>query len=172
MKYTLFLLCLFLSLSSFSQQKNAKKKKKLDFALSTGLIWQDNLFGDINIIAGDVSLIKGKIPLIGIDGFRIGFETNFKSDRQFIIAPKFGYDFSIDFLSMRISAVNYFQNGKSEFRILPELGISIEGVINLTYGYGIRFNDANINGLSNHRLSLIINYNKRLWKAVFPKKRK
>jgi len=65
---------------------------------------------------------------------------------------------------LRLSALNYFQNQQSEFRILPEVGASLGGMFNLTYGYGISFKNS-INGISNHRLSFSINLNRKLNQA-------
>ena len=69
--------------------------------------------------------------------------------------------------TLRFSAVNYFQNGNSEFRILPELGLSLGGWANLTYGYGIAFKNENLKNVSNHRISLTFNLNRKLKKGTF-----
>jgi hypothetical protein len=68
---------------------------------------------------------------------------------------------------MRLSAVNYFQDGNSEFRLLPELGFSYNGWVNLTYGYGIPFNNGNLNNVSCHRVALSFNLDNRLIQARY-----
>lgn len=68
---------------------------------------------------------------------------------------------------MRLSAVNYFQNGNSEFRVFPELGVSINGRVNLTYGYGMPCNNGNLNNVSCHSVGLSFNCNKRFNNASF-----
>ncbi|NRD24584.1 hypothetical protein HNV10_15120 [Winogradskyella litoriviva] len=148
------------------ETKSSKESTKLEFIFSPGVLVQKEIFTEFNIILGEVSDIFPPkfFPVVGVQGYRIGLETNLKSNEDFIIAPKLGYEISITFFSMRLSALNYFQNNKSEFRILPELGASFGGMFNLTYGYGISFNNT-ISGISNHRLSFSINLNKRLSKA-------
>ena len=61
--------------------------------------------------------------------------------------------------------MNYFQDDRSQLRILPELGISLGGAINLTYGYGQKIVGNKIYRLSNHRVSLTVNLQRDLWNA-------
>ncbi|MCB0398174.1 MAG: hypothetical protein KDD26_00855 [Winogradskyella sp.] len=144
-----------------------KEPEKVEFVFSSGVFIQKEVFTEFNISFGKVSaeFPPKMIPIVGFEGFRTGVETNLKSNEDFVIAPKLGYEISITFFSIRLSALNYFKNKESEFRILPELGASIGGMFNLTYGYGISFKNS-INGISNHRLSLSINLNKKLNRAV------
>ena len=166
MKYCLVILSLFIHSYLFSQDIE-EKNTKLDFAFSPGIILQHQFFSDVNIIVGKVTVDNGKIPIVGISGVRLGFESNFKDGKDFIIAPKIGYEISATIFTIRLSAANYFNNSKSEFRIIPELGISVLGFANLTYGYGIPINKSDIYKLSHHRVSLTINLNKKLSREVF-----
>lgn len=159
MKYLILFLSTLFSTSLFSQD-TIQKFKKYDYAFSPGVIVQENVFNEFNIIIGTVS---SQNWTVGIVGTRIGFESNFKYDKDFIIAPKVGYEISMILVSLRLSAANYFQNKESEFRIIPEMGLSFGGAINLTYGYGFSLNHSDINGLSNHRLSLTFNINDSLY---------
>ncbi|WP_395062820.1 hypothetical protein [Flavobacterium sp.] len=153
-----FLSLLFLlSLYSFSQEKQSNKK--YDLAFSPGIICQGNMFNELNVTVGKISTENWTV---GIVGWRIGIESNFKYNSEFIIAPKVGYDISMTYFTVRLSAVNYFQNNKSEFRILPEMGISLGGSFCLTYGYGISLKNSEIAGVSNHRIGLSFNINKQL----------
>lgn len=153
-----FLSLLFLcTLYSFSQE--IQFKRKFDVAFAPGIICQGNMYNELNLTIGKVSAENWTV---GIVGWRIGMESNFKNNNEFIIAPKVGYDISMTYFTIRLSAVNYFQNSKSEFRILPELGISLGGSFCLTYGYGINLNNAAISGLANHRIGLSFNINKQL----------
>lgn len=152
----------------FCYSQNEKENIPLDYVFSPGIIIQKDIFSEFNITIGDVSSEQHPKmpPIIGIIGYRIGLETNFKNKESFIIAPKIGYEISITFFTVRLSALNYFKNKQSEFRLLPELGLSIGGSINLTYGYGISIGNT-INDISNHRLGLSFNINRRLNKALF-----
>jgi len=169
-KRIFLIIFIFLSGQSFSQSGEtqlSKEREKIEFVFSPGILIQKEVFTEFNISVGKVSAdFPPKIlPIVGFEGFRAGFETNLKSNEDFIIAPKLGYEISITFFSVRLSALNYYQNNESEFRILPEFGASIGGMFNLTYGYGISFKNS-ISGISNHRLSLSINLNRKLSRAV------
>ncbi|NRD20736.1 hypothetical protein HNV08_11810 [Winogradskyella eckloniae] len=148
--------------------EKAKAPRKLNLVFSSGVLVQKEVFTEFNVIIGNVSneFPPKMFPIVGVQGLRIGMETNLKRDENFNIAPKLGYEISITFFSIRLSALNYFKNEQSEFRILPELGASFGGMVNLTYGYGISFNNT-IGGISNHRLSLNINLNRKLMKANY-----
>lgn len=160
MKNLLFLILIFLQFG-FSQEKN----KKYDFAFSPGIISQKDMFGEANLLIGKVVIEKG---IIGISGLRIGVESNFKSNTEFIIAPKIGYEISATIFSLRLSTLNYFQNNRSDFRVLPEIGFSWGGFVNLTYGYNFRLTSTEIENLSKHRFCLSFNLNKKLIKEGLP----
>ena len=155
-KISLIILIIF-SISCYSQES----KKKFDFAFSPEIISQKEIFGGANLLIGKVVIEK---MVVGMSGTRIGFESNFKNNGDFIIAPKIGYETSGTILVMRLSAINYFQSNKSEFRILPEIGLSWGGFVNLTYGYNFRLTNSQIDNLSKHRFCLSFNFNKKLIK--------
>jgi hypothetical protein len=154
-------LFLFLIVPIFLNAQN--DESKYDFALSPGLIVQKGFFTELNLIAGEVVVDN---MMMGIRGLRIGAESNLKSKSEFIIAPKIGFEISLVLFSGRISAINYFQNGNSEFRVVPEIGFSIGGLVNLTHGYGVKFEKSDIPNLSQHRIALTFNLNRKLIKGI------
>lgn len=162
MKKIIIVFAIIFSTAIFSQEK----KKKYDFAFSPELVTQKEIFVGANLLVGKVTIEKMSI---GMSGVRIGFESNLKSNLDFIIAPKIGVEISSTILVMRLSAVNYFQNDKSEFRIVPEIGLSWGGFVNLTYGYNFRLTNSQIDNLNSHRFCLSFNLNKRLIKEGLPK---
>jgi hypothetical protein len=164
MNYKALLLAFFCNLGLLQAQVNATTKKS-DFgvAFSPGFILQRNVFMDANLFLGDIySDTEPKIPIMGVKGFRIGVETDFNRT----IAPKVGYEIAITVICLRLTLADYIQGNQSQFRLIPELGISIGGWINLTYGYGISLNKANLTEIGHHRLALTINLNKRLNHAM------
>ncbi|RZJ67496.1 MAG: hypothetical protein EOO50_05795 [Flavobacterium sp.] len=154
--YSFFLMFVFAS--CLSQDVEHK-----GFAFSPGVILQREVFAEANITYG--TIVSNKM-MIGISGVRVGVESNLKSGDDFTIAPKIGCEVAMTFLAMRATAVHYFQNGNNEFRLVPEVGISMGGAINLTYGYGFRFQKAEIANLSQHRLSLTLNINQTLFETL------
>ncbi len=160
---TLTLIFAFWCSNAQSGEPETYKKTYNDIIFSPGLIVQHETFLEFNVLIGDVTVrASDKIPVVGVDGFRIGVETNLRDGHNHTIAPKVGYEFAYTVFALRLSAVNYFQNGNSEFRMLPEVGISVLGWLNLTYGYGIPFNNGHLNNVSNHRVGLSFNLDRRL----------
>jgi hypothetical protein len=162
MKITFLSFIIIFSASIFSQEK----KEKYDFAFSPELISQKDVFGGANLLIGKV--VNEKM-IIGMSGVRIGVESNLKNNQDLIIAPKVGLEISGTIVVMRFSAVNYFQNGRSEFRLLPEIGLSSGGFVNLTYGYNFRLTNKQIYDLSGHRFCLSFNLNRKLIKEGLPR---
>ncbi|MCF6131352.1 hypothetical protein [Flavobacterium wongokense] len=148
----------------YSQEKEPTHNSHFGFAFSPGVIQQRNTFLEANLFMGCITTEPHpKTPIIGVSGFRIGLE----SDLHRTIAPKIGYEYAILGLDLKLTAANYFQDKNSEFRIIPEIGLSIGGWASLTYGYGIPLNDGNLTDIGYHRVGLSFNLNKSLHKAVF-----
>ncbi|MEO5777779.1 MAG: hypothetical protein ABIQ27_12810 [Flavobacterium sp.] len=167
MKKTFLFLFINCCLLANSQEKVTDSDNKIRFAFSPGIIVQRNVFLDVNLLVGKSIIdLNPKVPIVGIQGIRIGLE----SDCNNIIAPKIGYEFNPMIFVLRLSAVNYFQKGDSEFRIIPELGLSFYSWMNLTYGYGISVGNNKISDIGHHRVSLTFNFNKRLGKKYLDKR--
>ena len=168
MKHLVLFVLLLSSLWGYAQHTEGKKESNIAIVFSPGIVVRDHVFADASVFIGKVTATTDtKIPVVGSMGFRIGMESNFRTKEHYTIAPKIGYEINPMFLCFRLSAVNYFQHRKSEFRILPELGFSLGGWANLTYGYGIALENKNLHGLSPHSFTLTINWNKSLRKETF-----
>jgi hypothetical protein len=164
-KKLLFFFALSCCFFGFSQEKTIDPDRKFGFAFSPGVAIQRNVFVEANLFAGlIVSHVDGeKIPQVGNLGFRIGVE----SDCNRIIAPKIGCEIAATICTIRLSGVQYFQDGNSEFRLIPEFGYCIGGWVNLTYGYGISFKThTGLTDIGRHRVCLSFNLNRRLGKAA------
>ena len=98
-------------------------------------------------------------------GPRFGFESSLTS-KDYIFAPKIGYEISGLMICLRGNALAYLQNKRSDFRLLPEAGLSLSGVINLTYGYNLHIYGDKIRDITNHKFSLLINLNYDLLKGL------
>lgn len=162
MRLFLLIVSILTSISCFSQTKT--DSTKVDFAFSPGVILQREVFAEANVVVGRVVMEK---MILGISGLRIGGESNLRNGNEFTIAPKVGLEIDATLAAFRLSAANYFQDGNSEFRLIPEIGISWGGTFNLTYGYGFRFQKREIEDLSQHRLSFTVNLNRKLNREAF-----
>jgi len=118
--------------------------------ISPGVSYQKQFMGELNIMYGTHFEI-------GIVGTKIGIETNFDFD-HFVFAPKIGGELSFLPISLRASSLAY-TNGKGQWdwRLLPEVGLSFLGGINLSYGYGIPLLKERMPNVGGHRISLVLN---------------
>lgn len=141
-----------------------KKIYPPNIALSPGIIFQKQTFGELNVLIGRyVSETGGN----AFGGVRLGAETNFKKGTENIWAPKIGLELSGMVVCMRATALYYITDQTTQWRFLPEIGISFLGFANLTYGYNFNLSHNQINGIINHRVCLSINLNPELMRDVF-----
>src|SRR5262245_26707992 len=117
MKKILLFLPIFFVIKVYSQDTD----RKTDFAFSPEVIAQGQIFGGANVTIVKVLIGYG---VVVIEGTRIGLETNFRKNSEFMIAPKIGYEFCATVFVLRLTGITYFQNKETEFRILPEVGLS------------------------------------------------
>jgi hypothetical protein len=149
------------SLVAFGQESLKEDKPKL--ILSPGVSYQSQLFTELNLMYSRFDYShSGSV----IWGPRVGLEANFKKDR-FILAPKVGYELSGLLLSLRGNAIGYMDEKKLDLRILPEIGTSLFGTVNLTYGYSFPLLEYKSSVVSKHRVTLTTNFHLDLWRAVF-----
>lgn len=127
------------------------------------VIGQGNTWLGANVMIGRTTINK---VFLGMSGFRLGAETNFRSGTSHTWGAKLGYEVSAMFFLYRLSAISYFQQGRAELRLMPELGMSWGGVINLTYGYQLRLSRSTVDELPHHRIGLGFNFNRALMKEV------
>ncbi len=147
-------------ISLYSQVKH----RKPDYALSPGISIQKEVLYEINTLIGRYENSTGGNAFGGV---RFGFESNLKQGINNIIAPKIGLEISGMLICLRITAINYFQNHKNQFTLLPEFGISYMGFVNLTYGYNIFMSKNNFIDIGSHRICLTFNLNRDLIDDTF-----
>jgi hypothetical protein len=130
--------------------------------LSPGVSYQRQFFGELNVMFSKLWIEHAGTAIIGP---RIGVESNF-SPTNFIYAPKIGYELSGLLISTRANMVGYIEKDKLDLRILPELGTSFLGAVNLTYGYNIPLKAFRATDVSKHRATLTANLDLELWEAL------
>jgi len=144
----------------FSQEKTGKIPMKL--ILSPGMSYQGKLLGELSLMFSKLDMTSGGAAIWGP---RFGFESSLTSN-DYIFAPKIGYEISGLMICLRGNGLAYLQNKKSDFRLLPEAGLSLSGAINLTYGYNLHIYGDKIRDIANHKFSLLVNLNCDLWKVL------
>jgi hypothetical protein len=75
-----------------------------------------------------------------------------------VVGPRFFADFSKKHIGARINFSEYYQKNLSEFRLTPEIFITLFGNVNLSYGYAFCFPERNIVDAGFNRVSLIFNF--------------
>lgn len=113
------------------------------------------LFGEVNLMLANYNSGGPCNPPV-ISGPRIGIESHLKQNSK-VHAPKIGYEISGSIICLRGNLINYNFNGKNDLRILPEIGLSLFGAVNLTYGYNIPITNYEIVNLSRNRFTLTFN---------------
>ena len=110
---------------------------KFILLIEPNIIFPKQILGNINIALGFTKYIEeGTI----LHGPVVGFETNFIPS-DYIWEIKMGY--FIDYvhflgLSFRLNSIMYNNNiNQWDIRIQPEIGITMVGVLGITYGYHI-----------------------------------
>jgi hypothetical protein len=151
MKHYYFLFLLMLSSSSFGQTKKERSDYRL--ILSPGLSFQGQVFGELNLMYAKMENGGPCNPPV-IYGLRLGVETNFNKD-HFVYAPKIGYELN-GLISFRGNIITYIDNGHTDLRILPEIGIGFI-YFSLNYGYSIPILDFRTPDISRSRISLTFN---------------
>ena len=121
----LLIICTLINKKSISQVDSAKNNFQI--IVSPGISLQREIFGELNIMfAKEVD--GGACDNNGYKGFRIGVESNFEKN-NLIVAPKIGWEGSTIPICLRGNIIDYLSNGKSDLRLLPEVGIRFDGYI-------------------------------------------
>ena len=132
--------------------------------ISPGVSYQKGFYGELNLMCGEFECEHGFCGFWL--GYRVGMETNFNPN-HFIYAPKIGCEISFLPIALRANTVGYIKSGVCDLRLLPEIGLSFVGTINLTYGYGISVLKDKIPEVGRHRVALVLNLGRDNWDFFF-----
>ncbi len=154
MKKLLFIIAVILIGTASVFAQNTSNDYERRFVFSIGGAYQRNFFGEVNLMYSSIEQSMGGVATWGP---RVGFETNF-SKTDFIYAPKIGYEVNLILFALRASVISYFDNGKTDLRLLPEIGITLFGLIDLTYGYNIPLLNYESSKIGRNRITLSINF--------------
>lgn len=122
-------------------------QKDNDWMLSFGGVFQGNR------VLGEIGIMNGiAIESFYTAGLKMGTEISFNDN--FYIAPKIGIELNLLFVSAKASLINYTDFKHYEPKLTPEIGLSILGYLNLTYGYNISLTSKHIANVPTHRITL------------------
>ncbi len=150
--------------SPVKPEKSDRKITPPNLALSPGVVFQKQTFGELNLLIGRYeSSMSGN----AFGGVRLGAETNFRKGTENIWAPKIGVELSGMVICARGTMLYYIADANRQLCFLPELGISFLGFANLTYGYNFKLSAGTIDGIVRHRVCLSLNLNPQLMGDAF-----
>jgi hypothetical protein len=147
-----YLLILFLVLISIytGYSQNADR---YTIGINTGYAYATSHFLQVEAIYGKD---YGNVH-VGSMGYGVGTDLSYMDDK-FTIGPKAFVEFNpLVLFGSRIGLINYISQGQSDFRLLPEVGISLLGYANLMYGYSIPLLKTELDDISKHRFGLSVN---------------
>lgn len=155
MKYLIWIIYSVLSAAVLHSQCSPGNVKSR-WIFSPGVSYQGQFLTEISFMYSNVVIEHGADVA---KGPKVGLELNYDIN-HFIAGPKFSYEFTGVLFTCRGSIVSYSDGKRVDVRILPEIGLSYFGAINLTYGYGPPILKNEFIELSRHKVSLVFNINK------------
>lgn len=156
----------FALVASMSCAQSRVKKSKNELVFSPEVSYQKQFFLGLGLIYADFkSLHDGSMNGTVVAGPKIVIGFNCNSANPIVIT-KMGYELSGQFVCLRANAVYYQGKQKSDLRLLPEIGFTLLGAVDLTYGIGFPLLKNRIDEVSRSTISLSFNLNKNLWRQL------
>lgn len=167
MKKIVSVFFIFFHFCSFAQQDTTAIKKKtrppLNWVITPGLYFSNHFTGGLSVSKAYSWSSGGP----GFGGHLYGAGIEFSSDGgKMIAAPKLFYEGYLTLILVRAGLIDYtdFRNSSIKFR--PEIGISFDGTLSVTYGYNFALTHKDFFPLQN---SLNLQYNIFIGKRKYVK---
>jgi hypothetical protein len=156
-KYIFAFLLTARTLLIFGQNKETKKTRDKDFGLSIGYVHQ----GDNFITFG--GLVGKNVGNIHTPGWSYGLATEVDLNKgNSIVGVKTFFDINLIMFGARLNAINYFKGHQTDFRLTPEVGLTLNSLFTIYYGYNIPIRGTALNEISRSRLNVTINLFRKL----------
>jgi hypothetical protein len=144
---------LFFSLTTITLFGQTPDKDRYELGMTTGYAYSKGHFLQLGAIWGKD---YGNVH-VPSKGFGVGTDLGLVNDKLTIGAKGFIEYNAYIITAFRLNAINYFRQGQSDFRIIPEVGLTMFGQINFMYGYGIPISKNEITDIGRHRFALTFN---------------
>jgi hypothetical protein len=125
--------------------------------IRAGLGMQKNFFAEFGLGIYTFKSNGSGSNARGIYGAFEWMPTINRFDNRDVFGWKLGYEMNIKFLALGLDAKYQTRKGINDFVITPKAGISINGVVNLLYGYNISTRNRPFDEVGSHQFSLIFN---------------
>lgn len=132
---------------------------KTNLVLYPGLSYHgsNNFYGEFNCMLSK--------PFVGLlehydKGFFLGLEFS-KNSKDYILAPKLGYETALIFV-YRASIIPYYDSNDIDLRSLFEIGIGHMKHATVSYGYGLPLLKYQSQYTTEHRITVIYKLHRRL----------
>jgi len=155
----LLLLLISLSLKGFAQQSTEADKitRNGHFAVLAGYTYNNQSMIEAGVVRGwrqriDNPEMPGQQFIMPYSYAALSTEV-LLSNHNTIIGPKLGYHYTFMGLHVGASVFNYTDFSRNQFGVRPEAGLSLGGLISVTYGYNLSSNNDTF-GLSHHNVGI------------------
>jgi hypothetical protein len=151
--FTAFLILTLTSLYSQDTLTNHNFFDDYKSGIVMGCIFQDKTYATIGgVFAQDYD--RKTRQTLGF-GICADFSLNTSST---IIGPRAFFEVTKGIFGYRINLAYYFQNRDEDFRVIPEVYLTLYGRVNFCYGLSLATPNRTINDLGLHRFSLQFNF--------------
>ena len=123
------------------------------WGIKLGVSFEKSVHGEISLIKTDMGYGKFEFPANVI---AIGTEYSWQRD-QFILGPKISYEINPLIATVRLSFVYYTDFNTSDPRLIPEIGLSMAGFINVLYGRAMPLSTNHFSSIGKNRITLSFN---------------
>lgn len=135
-------------------QESLKPATSKTIVLSPGITYQHLWSGSLTVSYAGYDFEPCGYSAVGAF---VGTEFLYK-DSRFIYAPKIGYQLAGMGLCLRVAELNYIDGNSVDVRLLPEIGFDFLTRMNVCYGYNIHLFGDKLHYISDHRVTLMINF--------------
>lgn len=126
-------------------------------AIRAGLGMQKSFFAEFGLGIYSFKNSGRSSQARGLYGAFEWMPTINKFDNRDVYGWKLGYEMNIKMLALGLDAKYQTRNNINDFVITPKVGLSINGVVNLFYGYNISTKGRPFDEVGSHQFSLVFN---------------
>lgn len=125
--------------------------------IRAGLGMQKNFFAEFGLGVYSFKKSGKNNNARGIYGAFEWMPTIGQFDNKDVFGWKLGYEMNIKMLALGLDAKYQTRKNINDFVITPKIGLSLNGVVNLLYGYNISTKGRPFDEVGSHQFSLIFN---------------
>jgi hypothetical protein len=127
--------------------------------LQVGVGYSRSTFIDVSLVSGRKIWANDDKFIIGFSGFTAGGSFHFNNENA-VVAAKVGYEYvAVWLFAGKLDCAYYTDTDVGDLRLVPQLGFSLVGLVNLYYGYKIPLAGYRLDPVGRHCINLTCNLN-------------